>query len=105
MLLSLSVPYWIDGYPLPETLKTTTSVCRVIDGAGDADALGDPLPDALGDPLSGTLGDPIAAADWDVAGLLVLLEETHPTMAMIITRVSGGAAIKKGVRRQKGFGP
>jgi hypothetical protein len=36
---------------------------------------------------------------------VLLLLETHPTMAMIITRVSGGAAIKNGVRRQKGFGP
>jgi len=33
------------------------------------------------------------------------LEETHPTMVMIVTRVSGGAAIKNYVRRQKGFGP
>ncbi len=30
---------------------------------------------------------------------------THPTTVMIITRASGGAAIKNGVRRQKGFGP
>lgn len=73
---------------------------------GGADGLGDPLADALGDGL----GDPdtcdaCAEAEAEAAGLLVLLLETHPTTVMISKRVSGGAAIKKGVRRQKGFGP
>jgi hypothetical protein len=35
----------------------------------------------------------------------VLLLVMQPTTVKIITNVSGGAAIKKGVRRQKGFGP
>jgi hypothetical protein len=77
---------------------------------GDADPLGDPPADALGDPPADALGDPPADPnDWvtgvnDDAGLLVQAE-TNPTMVMIITRVRGGAAIKNGVRRQKGFGP
>jgi hypothetical protein len=57
---------------------------------------------ALGEPAADVFGDPPADVDDD-SGLL--LAETHPTMVMIITRVRGGAAIKKGVRRQKGFGP
>jgi len=78
-------------------------------GAGAADGLDDPL----ADPLPEALGDGLDSPDaWDApadggaaAGLLVLLVETHPTMVMIAIRVSGGAAIKTGVRRQKGFGP
>ena len=71
---------------------------------GAAAGLADPLADAIGDGL----GDPdtcdaCAEAEAAAAGLLVLLE-THPTTVMIITRVSGGAVIRKGVRRQKGFG-
>jgi hypothetical protein len=93
------------------------SVCRVIVGAGDADGLGDPFPDplddGLGDPSPDPLDDGLASPEaWDASAeggeaavLLVLLAETHPTMVMIAMRASGGAAIKKGVRRQKGFGP
>jgi hypothetical protein len=82
------------------------SVCRVIVGAGDADALGDP-PDPLGEGLAGPEAWDASAEGDEAAGLLVLLLllETHPTMVMIAMRVTGGAAIKNGVRRQKGFGP
>lgn len=69
---------------------------------GLGDPLADPLPDALGDPDA---CDACAEAEEEVVGLLVLLLETHPTTVMMIARASGGAAIKKGVRRQKGFGP
>jgi len=72
--------------------------------SADADGLGDPLPAALGDGLdSPSAGDAAAEGD-EAAGLLVLLE-THPTMVTTITRVSGGAAIRNGVRRQKGLAP
>jgi hypothetical protein len=65
---------------------------------GDGDPFADPLADGLGDP------DACAEAEKEAVGLLVLLPETHPTTVMIITRASGGATIKKGVRRQKGVG-
>jgi hypothetical protein len=73
---------------------------------GEEDGLGDPL----ADPLADVLGDPdacdaCAEGEEEAVGLLMPLPETHPTTVMIITRVSGGAAIKKGRRRQKGFGP
>ena len=38
-------------------------------------------------------------------GTFVLPVETHPTTVMITMRLSGGTTIKKGVHRQKGFGP
>jgi hypothetical protein len=81
------------------------SVCRVIVGAGDADALGDPPPDPLGEGLASPEGWDASAEGDEAAEPLVLLVETHPTMVTIVTRVSGGATIKNGVRRQKGFGP
>jgi len=58
-------------------------------GAGDADGLGDPAPDALGDPPAAAPGDSLAAPDPAAAGLLVLLEETHPTTT-IAAKASGG---------------
>jgi len=71
------------------------------DGLGDP--LADPLPEALGDGLDSPDAWDAPAEAAEAAGLLVLLPvETHPTMAMIIRRLSGDAAIKKGVRRQKG---
>lgn len=53
------------------------------------------------------VGDPdaCAEAEKEAVGLLVPLLETHPTTVMIIAKASGGAPIKKGVRRQKGVGP
>jgi len=73
------------------------------EGAGGlGDPLADPLPDALGDPDA---CDACAEAEKEAVGLFVLLLVTHPTTAMIITKASGGAAIKKGVCRQNGFGP
>lgn len=73
------------------------------EGAGGlGDPLADPLPDALGDPDA---CDACAEAEEKAVGLLVLLLVMHPTTVMIITKASGGAATKKGVRRQKGFGP
>jgi hypothetical protein len=66
---------------------------------GGAGGLGDPLGDGLGDPDA----DAAAEGEEEAVGIPVLLE-THPTTVMIITRASGGAAIRKGVRRQKGFG-
>jgi hypothetical protein len=41
----------------------------------------------------------------DAEGVLVLLLVRSTAMVMMITRISGGAIIKKGVSRQKGFGP
>jgi hypothetical protein len=69
-------------------------------GLGDPPA--DPLGDELGDPNA---SDACAEAEEEAVGLLVLLPLTHPTTVMITTRAIGGAAIKKGVRLQKGFGP
>ena len=68
---------------------------------GEEDGLGDPLADALGDPDA---CDACAEAENEAVGLLVPLLLTQPTTVMIITRASGGAAIKNGVRRQNGFG-
>jgi hypothetical protein len=83
----------------------------VVGGAGaavvgeGAGALGDPLDD----PLPDALGDPDAEAEKEgekeAAVVPVLLLVMHPATAMIITKASGGAAIKNGVRRQKRFGP
>ena len=69
---------------------------------GDEDGLGDPLADALGDPDA---CDACAEGEEEAVGVLVPLPVTHPTTVMIITRASGGAAIKEAVRRQKGFDP
>jgi hypothetical protein len=80
------------------------SVRRVIVGAGDADGLGDTSPDPLDDGFASPEAWDASAEGDEAAVVLVLPAETHPTTAMIATRVSGGAAIKKGVRRQKGFG-
>lgn len=81
----------------------TRSTCRA-DGLDDPppDALGDPPPDALGEALCDGLDAP--AEEDEPAELLVLLVWRHAAMVVIITNVSGGTAIKKGVRRQKGFG-
>jgi hypothetical protein len=75
------------------------SGCGLLDD-GEEDGPDDPLADALGDPAC----DACAEAENEVVGLLALLL-THPTTVMIITKASGGAAIKNGIRRQKGFGP
>jgi len=81
------------------------SVCLVMVGAGDAAPLGVPLGIPLGVPLGIPLGVPLGAPlGCAAAGLLALLE-THPAVTTIARKVSGGAAIKTGVRRQKGFWP
>jgi len=46
-----------------------------------------------------------ALPGFDAVGVLVLLLATSATMVMMITRISGGTTTKKGVGRQKGFGP
>ena len=46
-----------------------------------------------------------ALPEGDAAGVLVLLLVTSATITMTTTRISGGATTRKGVRRQKGFGP
>jgi hypothetical protein len=75
-------------------------------GPAAADGLGDPLPESLGDGLDSPDAWDAPAEGDEPAELLALLPvETHPTMTMIVMKLSGGAAIKKGVRRQNGSGP
>jgi len=72
-------------------------------GAGAAEGLGDPLADPLAKGLDSPDAWDASAEGVEAAGLLVLPVETHPTtMVMIAIKVSGGAATRNGVRRQKG---
>jgi hypothetical protein len=88
-----------DGDPAADGLPAAA------EGEPAAAAEGEPAAAAAeGEPAAAAEGEPAAAAaEGDDTGLGPL--ETHPTMTMIITRVRGGAAIKNGVRRQKGFRP